>query len=119
MLWTHLAAAAVAGAMAFAGAWRVQDWRYGDKERERLELAAEKRRMDAKQVDGAAVGHEQFKERERVVYQTITETVDRIVERPVYRNVCLDADGLRALNDAIRGGPADTGVAAPAVPASR
>ncbi len=118
-MWAYAAAAAVAGALAFGSAWRVQDWRYEAREAERLEQAAEKRRMDAKQVDGAAVGHEQFKERERVVYQTITETVDRIVERPVYRNVCIDADGLRALNDAVRGGPADPGVAAPAVPASR
>ena len=118
MIWTHMAAAVVAGALAFGGAWRVQDWRFGAKEKERLEQEAELRRMNAKRVDTAAVNHENFKERERVVYQTITETVDRIVERPVYRNVCLDDDGVRALNAAIRGA-ADPGIPAPDVPAAR
>ena len=28
MLWTHAAAAILAGALAFAGAWKTQDWRY-------------------------------------------------------------------------------------------
>ena len=117
MIWTHMAAAVVAGALAFGGAWRVQDWRFDAKEKERLEQEAELRRMNAKRVD-TAVSHENFKERERVVYQTITETVDRIVERPVYRNVCLDDDGVRALNAAVRGA-ADPGVTAPDVPTAR
>lgn len=73
-------------------------------------------RLAARKVDVAATSHEQFQERERVVYQTITETVDRIVERPVYRNVCLDTSGLRALADAIHGRADDPGQPAPAVP---
>ena len=69
MIWTHMAAAALAGALAFGGAWRVQDWRFGAKEKERLEQEAELRRMNAKRVDTAAVNHENFKERERIVYR--------------------------------------------------
>lgn len=45
----------------------------------------------------------------KVVYRTITRTVDKIVERPVYRNVCLDDDGVLAANAALAGQPADTG----------
>lgn len=96
-----LITAAVAAVLAFGAAWKVQDWRHDAAELERREDAAEVERLRARKADTAAVSHEEFKERERVVYQVITETVDRIVERPVYRNVCLDADGLAALKQAI------------------
>lgn len=36
-------------------------------------------------------------------FTTITRTVDRIVDRPIYRNACFDDDGLRAANSAILG----------------
>lgn len=38
MIYTHLTAAALAGALAFGTAWKTQDWRYGAKEKERAEL---------------------------------------------------------------------------------
>lgn len=44
-----------------------------------------------------------------VVHRTVTKYIDRIVDRPVYRNMCMDDDGLRNLNCAIRG---ETGTAA-------
>lgn len=99
--------------------WKVQNWRHDSAELQRKEDADELKRLRERKADVAAVGHEDFKERERVVYQTITETVDRIVDRPVYSNVCLDDDGLRALNAAIGGRADDPGKPAPAVPGSR
>lgn len=111
-----LLSAAVAAALAFGSAWKIQDWRHDAAELTRQEDAAELVRLAARKTDVAAVSHEEFKERERVVYQTITETVDRIVERPVYRNVCLDTSGLRALADAIHGCTDHPGQPAPAVP---
>lgn len=39
----------------------------------------------------------------KVVYRTITQNVDRVVEKPVYRSVCLDADGLLVANQALVG----------------
>lgn len=109
--------AVVAAALSFGAAWKVQDWRHDAAELARKEDAAELVRLRARKADTAAVTHEEFKEKERVVYQVITETVDRIVERPVYRDtVCLQPDGLRALNSAIRGGADDPGKSAPAVP---
>lgn len=111
-----LLSAAVAAALAFGSAWKIQDWRHDAAELTRKEDAAELVRLAARKSDVAAVSHEEFKERERVVYQTITETVDRIVERPVYRNVCLDTSGLRALADTIHGRADDPGQPAPAVP---
>lgn len=38
-----------------------------------------------------------------VEYRTITKYVDRIIDRPVYRNQCFDADGVRQLNEFIIG----------------
>lgn len=38
-----------------------------------------------------------------VVSQIVTQQVDKIVLRPIYRNVCLDDDGLRAVADSFAG----------------
>lgn len=40
--------------------------------------------------------HEQL-EKQRVIYKT----VEKIVDRPIYRNVCIDDDGLSEINKAI------------------
>lgn len=95
------AAAAVAG-----GTWKVQDWRYGAKETARLEAEAEHRRMDAKRIDTAAAGHEGDKREIIVQWKTITKEVDRVVEKPVYRDMCFDDDGMRVLREAIAPTPA-------------
>lgn len=58
---------------------------------------------------------EEKKDAQQVVYRTLTRTVDRIVEKPVYRNVCLDDDGLRAANAALAAAGA-AGGPHPAVP---
>lgn len=101
MIYTHLAAFLIGAAVAGAGAWKVQNWRADAQEKERLEQAAEKRRIDAKTIDTAATGHEADKREIRTEFLTITQEVERVVEKPVYRDVCLDADGLRVLADAI------------------
>jgi hypothetical protein len=36
-----------------------------------------------------------------VKYRTITKQVEKIIDRPIYSNVCLDADGLRLANAAL------------------
>lgn len=51
----------------------------------------------------------------KVVYAQITRTVDRFVDRPVYRTACVDSDGLRGINDALAGKASDPGIAASAV----
>lgn len=103
-----LAAGAVAG-------WQVQGWRHGRLEAARLEHEAEVRRLNARTAQTASAGHEADRERVRVEFQTITREVEIVVEKPVYRNVCLDSDGLRLIERAARGGPA-TGEPGDAVP---
>lgn len=39
----------------------------------------------------------------KIVFRTITRDVNKIVERPVYRDVCLDDDGLRLAQLALGG----------------
>lgn len=72
----------------------------------RLEWAdanRQQREAEAKQANQAAEKKEQGDAKAKVVYRTITQTVDKYIDRPVYRNVCLDADGLRDVNTALSG----------------
>lgn len=52
------------------------------------------------QAQKASEEYEQTKESERVKTETITRTVQKIVDRPVYINTCLDDDGVRLINEA-------------------
>lgn len=67
------------------------------------EANRKQREAEATQGNQAAEKKEQGDAKAKVVYRTITQTVDKIVERPVYRNVCLDDDGLRSANAALSG----------------
>lgn len=65
---------------------------------ERLKAAAIEGNEHARKTSAAYQAQKAAREeRERVRYVQ----VQKIVEKPVYRNVCLDADGLRELNAAI------------------
>lgn len=52
----------------------------------------------------------------KVVYRTITKEVEKIVDRPIYRNDCWDNDGLLQYNNALTG--TNPGGATPALPSS-
>lgn len=65
------------------------------------------RRVD--RIDNAAVAFESDKAKIRTEFLTITKEVERVIQNPVYRDVCLDADGLRIVNASIN----------PATPASQ
>ena len=52
------------------------------------------------QAQKASEDYEQTKQTERVKTETITRTVQKIVERPIYINTCLDNDGVRLINEA-------------------
>jgi hypothetical protein len=69
---------------------------------------AQKEAADAYQartveLNAIAAQLEQVRHERKIVYRTIARDVEKVVTRDVYRNVCLDADGVRIINDALAG----------------
>ena len=94
-------AVALAGVLAFGSAWKIQDWRFDAKEKERLEQVQEAKQMREKQISAASANYEKKKEVTRVKYVKVIEEVEKIVDRPVYKNICLDEDGIKLINEGI------------------
>lgn len=58
---------------------------------------------------------EEAKNARHIVTRTITKQVDKIVDRPVYRNICLEPDGLQLINRALTGtGSSESAATVPA-----
>ena len=53
------------------------------------------------EVNTVSAEYEQLKSEQRVITETKIREVQKIIERPVYNNVCIDADGLRNINSFI------------------
>ncbi len=87
----------------FAGGIKWHAGIVAERELQAQELRREKARNDRKAVDVAASGHEKDKVQIRTEFLTITEEVERVVEKPFYvaSEQCLDDDGLRQLATAI------------------
>lgn len=98
------------------GAWKVQGWRQTALEHARQVAQQRDTQKRIDRVQEAAAGHEEFKAEEEIRYVTITKIVTKLVDRPVYRNVCFDDDGRRLLNDAAAGAVPGRGEPAAAVP---
>ena len=114
MIQTHLIAALAAAVIAFGAGWQVRAWKAGAEEATRLQAEQSDAAKRALRTDQAAVKHEATKAAIRQQIQTITQEVERVIEKPVYRNVCLDDDGLRLITEALT----DPGQPAPAMPAA-
>jgi hypothetical protein len=113
----YAAIALIAALASGAGVWKVQAWRYDSRELQRQETQREKERADRKSIDSAAAAHEKDKREIRTQFLTITKEVERVVEKPFYRDACLDDDGMRELRAAV-GAPDAAGQPARAVPAA-
>jgi hypothetical protein len=102
----------------FAGGWRVHDWKAEAARAAELDLQAREQARDAIRVDTAATGYETQRTATAERVRIIKTEVERVVDRPVYRDrECLDADGLRLVAQAI-GAPTAAGEPAPALPAA-
>lgn len=64
---------------------------------------ADQRDREQAATQAASTKLESGNAKAKVVYRTITQTVDKVVEKPVYRSICLDDDGLRVANEALTG----------------
>lgn len=104
--------AIAATAVGAAGAWIVQSLRYDAKiadinltharaYADQIATSARDYRRWVDRQSQAEKTHIEFVEVERVKYQTITQTVERLIDRPVYRSDCIDDDGMRVITDAI------------------
>lgn len=103
--------------MFVAGAAGGVRWQIGIVAARDLRAVQENARVQilrADRADQAAERHETAKADIQVIYETIEKEVRHVVEKPVYRNICLDDDGLRVLSAAINGDNA-AGKPAPAV----
>lgn len=101
MLYTYVFTAIVSGAIAFSGAWKVQDWRYGAQEAQRLQkLREDTNRQDKRSYDASA-DFEKAKENVRTIFKTIEIRVIEEVEKPIYREQCFADSGVSLLNDGI------------------
>lgn len=117
MIYTHAAALLAGLAIGFGGAWQVQDWRHGKIEAKRLEAQVEAEKKRDKSSYDASVNFEKGKTRVETVFQTITETVETIVDRPIYLQQCFDDSGVQAIRDAAA--ETATGKPGDSVPASK
>lgn len=112
--------ALLAVAIAF-GAWKHIALERSEEQREADIAKAIKPYVDAEReqrsrADKVSGQYEELKGQDRVRTEVINNKVEKITERPVYRNVCLDADGVSALNEAGRMEPAgesDSGLSRP------
>lgn len=103
MIYTHAAAALVALAVGFGAAWKTQGWRHDAMELARTERAAKDLKRVVEVQDRAVADFIEEQRNAKPVYQRIVVEVDKIVDRPVYRAQCFDADGLRQLDAALDG----------------
>lgn len=71
-----------------------------DKINKKLKPYLDAEKEAQKLANKAGEEYEESKEVERVKTETITREVQKIVERPVYINTCLDDDGVRLINEA-------------------
>ena len=88
----------IAAIVASLVTWTVQDWRCAAVEAARLKQEASAAKADDARGGAAASALEGDKAKIEIRYRTITKVVTEIVERPVYRNICLDQDGIDAIN---------------------
>ena len=93
--------------------------------RKRADDAAEAERQKLQgQIDASAGAHQSAEYTRQASVREIYHESQKIVERPVYRNVCIDADGVRLLDRAAQvangqgePGPADAASGAADSPA--
>ena len=105
MIYTHAAVAVLAVAIGFAGGWKTQGWRWDAADKQRLEQEAKDLHRATERAQASSGAFEQKRSANEIRYRTVTVTLEKIVERPVYLSACFDADGLRVLNEQISGNP--------------
>ena len=68
-------------------------------ERKQIKALAEKQN----QINHVSADYEAAKSEQRVQVETVTREVQKIIDRPIYLNHCIDDSGLQQLNSLITG----------------
>lgn len=96
-------AAALALLVAFGMGWKASGWRHDSIEYGASIAAKAVADSKASEQAGISKGLEEQLARLSTNKTVIQREKQTIIERPVYSNVCLDADGLRLINGAKNG----------------
>ena len=96
--------------------WKVTSDYYEAKHAKDDRVALEDFKTAVLGMNQLSAALEESRREKKIVYKTIRKLVPEIVERPVYRNECVDDDGLRVINYALAG-QIHTGESANPVPA--
>ncbi|ENX63608.1 hypothetical protein F885_00350 [Acinetobacter higginsii] len=67
---------------------------------ERAQVEALAKQQD--KVNKVSADYEKLRSEQRTKVETVTRTVQKIVERPIYLNRCIDDDGLQQINSLIQ-----------------
>jgi hypothetical protein len=100
MLTNYLIVGGVSFVIGFGSAWQVQDWRHDSK------VLKADQKIEVRQdenISKAQVASTQFEVKQnetKTEFKTIYRDVEKIVYRPVYSNICFDADGLQLITKA-------------------
>ena len=115
-MYVYVAIALAAAIASGTAVWNIQNWRFDSERLAAAEQVRETEKMRRQAANKGATAHEADKVRIETQYRDVIKEVDRVVERPIYRNVCMDDDGLRILNQQIsraNGDPAEPSNAVP------
>ncbi|MDD9315876.1 hypothetical protein [Acinetobacter lactucae] len=71
-----------------------------DIERKQVKALAEAQNH----INQVSADYEQLKSEQRTKVEYVEREVQKIVERPIYKSACVDADGVQQINDLIKAG---------------
>ena len=98
-----LAAAGVALALAFGAGWWLRGLQVKAAMVKQAQAQAKADVQQAQRTSEAVQAHAEAKVKTEIRYVTTVKEVEKLVERPVYLERCIDDDGLRVLSGQILG----------------
>lgn len=101
-MWAQVIGIGIALIVAFGSGWQVRDWKAGADERAKLQEVIDSTNQAIKDNSEASDKLEKSLAKLRPVYRTINNEVQReIVEKTVYTDCVVTADGVRLVNRAV------------------
>ena len=98
-----ICAAVTALGLAFGTGWWLRGLQVKAAMVKQTQAQAQADVQQAQRTSTAVQQHAQTKTETEIRYVTVTREVEKLVERPVYLERCMDDDGLRVLNGQILG----------------